>query len=180
MSDLAILAFTTHANPLEPLNSAMADNATSDSSPKEEATREPSKEDDETRAARQELNKSSISDRLPSVTTSTAGADKDAHPATPPADQPDVQHNDSVDQILSPKKKRAHDQLDADKDAEDDDAKSTTSTDSAKGRATRLEPEKKRHRDAEAAEKETVRCQELTHCPGPSTVVLTQRLIRGN
>lgn len=127
----------------------MADNALNDGSQKNEPALVENKEDAETRAARRELKQSSLSDQVPGVKPPTAG-DTTAPPTTPPAEAV------KDDQILSPKKKRAHDQLDGDKEADDDDAKSTTSTDSAKGRASRLEPEKKRHRDGDSTENGTV------------------------
>ena len=129
---------------------AMADNAPKDSSPKNDSALVGSKEDAETRAARRELKQSTISDHGPNVTASTT-EDQTARPTTPPADV-----SEPKDQILSPKKKRAHEQLDEDKGGDNNDAKSTTSTDSAKDRASRLEPEKKRHRDGDSTENFTV------------------------
>lgn len=133
----------------------MADSAPSGSSPKEDNSREQHKEDDETRDARRELNKSSLSDRLPA--SAAAGAEQESGTvSTPPLESSDAQNNDSADQILSPKKKRAHDQLDEGKAVQDDDARSVASTDSAKDRASRDEPEKKRARDGETSNNESV------------------------
>ncbi|POR36661.1 Ran-binding protein 3 [Tolypocladium paradoxum] len=122
-------------------------------SPKNDPTLVEANEDAETRAARRELKQSSISDPPPSTTDSghdSAADDKaeDRH-ATPAGDASDAQNEDLREQVSSPKKKRAHDQLDGDMEAEDNDATSVASTDSAKHRASRLEPEKKRHRDEE-------------------------------
>lgn len=100
-------------------------------------------EDAETRAARRELKQSSISDQ-----TDDAGPDS-------PAD--DAQDDDLKEKVASPKKKRAHDQVEGEVVAPDIDATSVASTDSGKDRATRLEPEKKRHRDQDSKEGEAVR-----------------------
>ncbi|KAF5659346.1 DEAD DEAH box helicase [Fusarium heterosporum] len=111
----------------------MADDAP-DASPKNEPVNIETKEDAETRATRRELKQSSISD------PPTSGAEDAANTS----DAPD---NDLKEQITSPKKKRAHDQLDSSKETEENDANSIASSDSAKDRALRTEPEKKRHRD---------------------------------
>lgn len=129
----------------------MADDAAGGASPKNEPVQIETKEDAETRAARHELKQSSISD--------PAGAtdDKAARPATPASDVPDAPNDsDLKDKIASPKKKRAHDQLDVDQDNEEADANSVASTDSAKDRASRTEPEKKRHRDEETKDEAPV------------------------
>ncbi|KAF4982080.1 hypothetical protein FZEAL_2232 [Fusarium zealandicum] len=118
----------------------MSDDAP-DASPKNEPLNIETKEDAETRAARRELKQSSISD----TTTSAEGSGT----ATPAANVSDAPDTDLREQVASPKKKRAHDQLEGGKEAEDTDANSIASTDSAKDRALRLEPEKKRHRDAD-------------------------------
>ncbi|KAF4470257.1 DEAD DEAH box helicase [Fusarium albosuccineum] len=120
----------------------MADDAP-DASPKTEPLNIETKEDAETRAARRELKQSSISDTTPSA---AEGSDT----ATPAANASDAPDSDLKDQVASPKKKRAHDQLEGGKEAEENDANSVASTDSAKDRASRLEPEKKRHRDEES------------------------------
>ncbi|KAF7560783.1 hypothetical protein G7046_g3369 [Stylonectria norvegica] len=120
----------------------MADDAQG-ASPKTDPVHIETKEDAETRAARRELKQSSISDPPPPASGTGSTDDNAPRPATPADD-------DLRDQIASPKKKRAHDQLDGDKDAEENDATSVASTDSAKDRASRLEPEKKRHRDEDS------------------------------
>jgi DEAD/DEAH box helicase domain-containing protein len=133
----------------------MADQPQGDASPKPEPVRAEANEDAETRAARRELKQSSISDNEPKdgepkSSGSAAEEHNDAQPTTPPADEA------LTDTILSPKKKRAHDQLDEDKQVDDKDDTSEASTDSAKDRASRLEPEKKRHRDEEGSENKKV------------------------
>ncbi|KAH7137114.1 hypothetical protein B0J13DRAFT_448863 [Dactylonectria estremocensis] len=129
----------------------MADDAP-DASPKTEPLNVDVNEDAETRAARRELKQSSISDPPP------AGADDTtARPDTPADNLAEVADtSDLKDQVASPKKKRAHDQLDGEKETDENDANSVASTDSAKDRASRLEPEKKRHRDEESNEPDLV------------------------
>ncbi|KAJ0388261.1 hypothetical protein COL922a_000523 [Colletotrichum nupharicola] len=111
----------------------MADNPQS-GSPKSDPI--DAKEDAETAAARKELKHTAISEKSEGATGAT----------TPQLSAGDEQK----EQVSSPKKKqkRAHDQLDdEDRDAEEADSKSVASSDSARDRASRLEPEKKRHRD---------------------------------
>lgn len=109
----------------------MADSTPKGESPKN--SQPETNEDAETRAARRELKQSSISEA-------------DARPATPltgtDATSKEPAENDS---IMSPKKKRAHDQLDADKKA--DEAEDAASVSSGKDRTKGEEPEKKRVRD---------------------------------
>ncbi|RSL95861.1 hypothetical protein CEP52_011822 [Fusarium oligoseptatum] len=121
----------------------MADDAP-DASPKNEPLNIETKEDAETRAARRELKQSSISDTTPSA--AAEGSDT--------ANASDAPDSDLKDQVASPKKKRAHDQLEGGKEAEDNDANSVASADSAKDRASRLEPEKKRPRDEDSNDAE--------------------------
>ncbi|KAH7327892.1 hypothetical protein B0I35DRAFT_506453 [Stachybotrys elegans] len=121
----------------------MADE-TQDASPRTEPVPVQVKEDAETRAARRELKQSSLSDESP---THSAGDNAD-RPETPADDAAnDANDDDLREQVSSPKKKRAHDQLDGEKEVEENDATSVASTDSGRDRSTRLEPEKKRHRD---------------------------------
>lgn len=117
---------------------------------KNEAIHTEAKEDAETRATRRELKQSSISD--PSASTDKEQAEEKGRPETPDND-------DLKDQVASPKKKRAHDQLDSSKD--NDDKESVASADSSKDRADRSEPEKKRARDEDG--KEQVRCADMIH-----------------
>ncbi|PFH55072.1 hypothetical protein XA68_10838 [Ophiocordyceps unilateralis] len=129
-------------------------------SPKSEPIHTDTGEDAEMRAARRELKQSSISDPSPSARDSSdessANNKTDTGLAMPPGSVLEVTTEDFADAKnedskanASPKKKRAHDQLDADMKAQEDDATSIASTDSAKDRSSRLEPEKKRHRDQE-------------------------------
>ncbi|KAH7178446.1 hypothetical protein DER46DRAFT_591199 [Fusarium sp. MPI-SDFR-AT-0072] len=126
----------------------MADDAP-DASPKNEPLNVEIKEDAETRATRRELKQSSISD------PPTSGPEDAANTS----DAPD---NDLKEQVASPKKKRAHDQLEGSKDAEENDANSVASSDSAKDRALRTEPEKKRHRDEDTDLPSTIASSEAT------------------
>ena len=104
----------------------------------------PSSEDAETRATRRELRQHHISD----------DANNSARPETPAED---ITEDSLKEQVGSPKKKRAHDQLepeDGDKapdgEAKEEEAEGSVSSEgSGKDRASRLEPEKKRHRDDE-------------------------------
>lgn len=137
----------------------MADDPSKENSPRTEPAEIEANEDAETRAARRELKQSTLSDAAPSapVVGSDTEQDRAADPTTPPQDASDQRDPDQLkDDVLSPKKKRAHDQLDKDHTVDDNDATSVASTDSAKDRASRLEPEKKRHRDGEAAGDESV------------------------
>jgi hypothetical protein len=153
-------------------------------SPKTEPVYVPEKEDADTRAARRELKQSSISDQ-PAVTNDSPKTFKTKVESDAPADAEidatadgDDNEDNLREQVSSPKKKRAHDQVDDDVPAQDIDATSIASTDSGKDRATRLEPEKKRHRDHESKDGETVSC---AHTPpsryGPcvNTVSLPSR-----
>ncbi|KHN97870.1 Pleckstrin-domain containing protein [Metarhizium album ARSEF 1941] len=117
------------------------------SSPKNEPAHVETTEDAETRATRRELKQSSISDQ-PDKTTVT----DDDRPETSFVGVSNEKSEELKEQVSSPKKKRAHDQLEEEPGPQDNDATSVTSTDSAKDRAMRLEPEKKRHRDEEPAE----------------------------
>jgi hypothetical protein len=121
------------------------------------------KEDAETRATRRELKQSSISDAPLPQQGDTTDDDKTAvvdiaRPATPAEGATgDAENEDLKEQVASPKKKRAHDQLDSGaKGTQDVDAASEASTDSAKDRTSRSEPEKKRHRDGEPSDETTV------------------------
>lgn len=132
-------------------------------SPKTEPSHVETNEDAETRATRRELKQSSISDEIPGSTnpdTTASSQDTSGRPDTPA----DAQSDDLREQIASPKKKRAHDQLESDKAAEENDANSVASSDSAKDRASRTEPEKKRHRDGESESDSVMN----DPCSGPS------------
>lgn len=125
------------------------------SSPKSDAGRGNAKEDADTAAARKELRHTVISEER-------KAAGDDTGRTTPEGPQ----DSDTIDQIASPKKKRARED-DADVEPEDLDAQSVASTDSAKDRASRLEPEKKRHRDAAAAETDAAEADKQEVRPSP-------------
>lgn len=131
----------------------MSDNSQGAASPKNEQSYPEASEDAETRAARRELKQSSISD--PPATAhdlvSSSIDERVARPDTPAGHLSDGQDERFKEPMPSPKKKRAHDQLDGSVDVEHNDANSVTSTESTRDRASRLEPEKKRHRDEDSA-----------------------------
>lgn len=116
-------------------------NDTATSSPKNDTPRADAKEDAETRAARRELKQSSISDPSPAA---PGTEDDEDHPSTPDNDAAENEGEDAKDQVASPKKKRGHDQLDSSREKADKDSGET---------ADSTEPEKKRARDEEGAEK---------------------------
>lgn len=121
-------------------------------SPKNKLAQVDISEDADTRAARRELKQSSISDPPTTVGKPVIDSpiqDKTVCCATSGDLVLDILQQNLKDQISSPKKKRAHDQLDGSQPAEENDATSVASTESAKDRTSRLEPEKKRHRDEE-------------------------------
>ncbi|KAL1879429.1 hypothetical protein VTK73DRAFT_6961 [Phialemonium thermophilum] len=105
------------------------------------------KEDAETTAARRELKQTSISekggavasDKCESGDESDRGANSDSRGKTPEAEKDATLDERLREQMSSPKKKRAHDQLDEQKDL------GTGSE--VHSRADRSEPEKKRPRD---------------------------------
>jgi DEAD/DEAH box helicase domain-containing protein len=137
----------------------MADDLHDASSKNNEPVFSQEKEDAETRAARRELKQSSISDP-PSTEPASSADDKVLRPDTPSdnvREDGEGDDDDLKEKVASPKKKRAHDQLDGDKEVEENDANSVASTDSSKDRTTRTEPEKKRHRDQEISEESSVR-----------------------
>lgn len=124
----------------------MADTTSKDESSKHTPAAVPdTSEDAETRATRRELKQSSISEA--------------ARPNTPPP----ASDYSNKEQILSPKKKRAHDQLDEDKAVDEGDAHSTASAESGKPREKGEEPEKKRVRDGDST-------QDVSHSRERSTV----------
>lgn len=151
----------------------MADNSQGAASPKNERGYPEAGEDAETRAARRELKQSSISD--PPATVGDLASDsvdeRAARPETPADHVSDSQDEIFKEQVPSPKKKRAHDQLDGSIDVEQNDANSVTSTESTRDRASRLEPEKKRHRDEDSTRVASVRdnLPNVAHspCTGP-------------
>lgn len=135
-------------------------------SPKHEPARLEASEDAKMRAARRELKQSSISDP-PAPTGSDSGhgsatddkaeGQAEGRPVTPAGNVSDAQNAEGLKDRVSSPKKRAHDQLAGDKDAENNDTTSVASSDSARDRTSRLEPEKKRHRDEESGDAISVR-----------------------
>lgn len=136
----------------------MADNSQGTASPKNEQIYPEIGEDAETRAARRELKQSSISD--PPAAARDLGSDPvddgAARPDTPTDQVSEGQDDRLKEHVPSPKKKRAHDQLDGSIDVENNDTNSVTSTESTRDRASRLEPEKKRHRDEDSTREVSV------------------------
>ncbi|KAH6607897.1 hypothetical protein Trco_004210 [Trichoderma cornu-damae] len=130
----------------------MADNSQGAASPRNEQSYPEAGEDAETRAARRELKQSTISDPPATVDDIASDSidDRAAGPGTPADHASDGQDDSIREPLPSPKKKRAHDQLDGSIDVEHADAHSVTSTESTRDRASRLEPEKKRHRDEDS------------------------------
>jgi hypothetical protein len=122
------------------------------------------KEDAATAAAREELKQTVISEEGSnrSATAQAGPTGEKKSSARSPTDQ-SADHDSNDDSLdgegtvaftpqegCSPKKKRAHDQVDNDNEAEDSDGHSDSSAGS-RDRTTRLEPEKKRPRDAATA-----------------------------
>ncbi|KAI1854009.1 hypothetical protein JX265_003668 [Neoarthrinium moseri] len=115
----------------------------------------PPAEDPDTAAARKEFDNTAISEKQSAAAAAAAMSASDqpaaAKKATPELEIPDNKNDLMKEQISSPKKKRAHDELDQNKDPHQDPngdvspiaANGTAST----GRNNRSEPEKKRHRD---------------------------------
>lgn len=144
---------------------------TSDISDTAEIARKTAKEDAETTAARRELKQTSISEKDGQNSTTSSQSDKSgsddeivADKPTPQAHTPEngspkFSPSELKEQVSSPKKKRAHheldpeeheDQPDSPKDKEPSEAGSTTGL--VKSRTVRSEPEKKRPRDRQADE----------------------------
>ncbi len=123
----------------------------------EPVTAQPAKEDAETTAARRELKQTYISDggdkpAQPSQDSSEPSEDEAEQAKTPDSKTKDASHDDLKELVSSPKKKRAHDQLDEPKDDAEDGTAVNPSADEANGSATlsrrdRSEPQKKRARD---------------------------------
>lgn len=123
------------------------------------------KEDAETTAARRELKQTTISEKSGKDTAASSQDDKsasgDEKPAdkptlkasTPESDSPRLDPHDLKEQVSSPKKKRAHDELDEGiQESPKKVSSETTSTIPIKSRSDRSEPEKKRPRDRQADE----------------------------
>jgi Ran-binding protein 3 len=132
----------------------------------EPATTKPAKEDAETTATRRELKQTTISDSAdkpaqPSQDSSEPSEDEAEPTKTPESKTKDAPHDDLREQVSSPKKKRAHDQLEEQMDDADEDSAASSSADKRNGSATlsrtdRSEPQKKRARDENSDDE--VRC----------------------
>ncbi|KAK4100805.1 PH domain-like protein [Parathielavia hyrcaniae] len=139
-------------------------------------------EDAETTAARRELKQTTISEkagRVPSSQDDKSASEDDAPKAAPPRITPPLSLEPGKEDVLkeqfsSPKKKRAHDELDENKDVVEAPLERVSgkgpSTATAQNRTVRSEPEKKRPRDRQAsasavqgAKEEVVRSP-LTNC----------------
>ncbi|KAK0718173.1 hypothetical protein B0T26DRAFT_752130 [Lasiosphaeria miniovina] len=140
----------------------------------------PIKEDAETTAARRELKRTGLSekdvadasqrDKSSSQDEKSSSDDDDSTPndnapprtATPDADVGDAVSDELKAQVASPKKKRAHDELEEHKDdAADGSSKDASapsepvpSAGAAQNRTDRSEPEKKRARDGQAEDQD--------------------------
>lgn len=144
---------------------AMADDPhnTSDISEHNEPTA-PAKEDAETTAARRELKQTTISEKRGRDAVQLSQDDKSASEddaprsktrrITPPADLRPNNDDALKEQVSSPKKKRAHDELDENKDVTplgETPDKATAGAAAVQDRTDRSEPEKKRPRDRQAS-----------------------------
>jgi len=123
----------------------------------EPANTQPAKEDAQTTAARRELKQTTISDggnkaEQPSQDSSEPSEDEAERTKTPESKTKESPQDDLRELVSSPKKKRAHDQLDEHRDDVEQSSAANASTDKATGSATvgiadRSEPQKKRARD---------------------------------
>ncbi|KAL2153089.1 hypothetical protein VTH82DRAFT_4244 [Thermothelomyces myriococcoides] len=136
---------------------------TSDISEHNEPTA-PAKEDAETTAARRELKQTTISEKRGRDAVQLSQDDKSASEddaprsktrrITPPADLRPNNDDALKEQVSSPKKKRAHDELDENKDVTplgETPDKATAGAAAVQDRTDRSEPEKKRPRDRQAS-----------------------------
>ncbi len=146
------------------------------------------KEDAATKATREELKQTAISDPAdkPAAKPAPAAGDKKKEPArdearrttTPELGTLDTGHEALRDQVSSPKKKRAHDELEVpNKDGTADDAAadedmstgSGSGSGTAASRTDRAEPEKKRPRDKQVDDAlKSTRNAEARFSPTPS------------
>ncbi|KAH8172676.1 ranBP1 domain-containing protein [Sarocladium implicatum] len=144
------------------------------SSPKPDPVDIEAKEDAETRAARRELKQSSISDAPQPSDAAAAASDKTTNDERPDTPADEAENDDLKEQVGSPKKKRAHDQLESGtKGTREEDAASDASVDSAKDRTSRSEPEKKRHRDGELADAKST--TDTAAAPSSSTTAASEK-----
>jgi Ran-binding protein 3 len=110
------------------------------------------KEDAETKATREELKQTAISEKndLPGQNTEDAADDKQRErKATPELEMLNTKTENLKEQVSSPKKKRGHEEVDEGKDAEDSKPGSQTNEAATN---SQIEPAKKRPRDEDAAE----------------------------
>lgn len=124
----------------------MADDTHNTSDLSDPVTAGSPKEDAETKATREELKQTAISDDK--TKTASAGQDDDAALArtkTPELDPPSANRDSLKEQVSSPKKKRGHDEVDEQRDVEGADPASS---------ATISERDKKRQRDGQATEED--------------------------
>lgn len=158
----------TALNPNRLFAGAMADDPHNTSDISDHSSTATTKEDAETTAARRELKQTSISEKAGQPSPSQddkSASDDDAPTDKPPARRPTppiifgVPDDEALkEQISSPKKKRAHAELDENKDVaeaplEDTamDKTDTMTTTTTLNRTDRSEPEKKRPRDRQAS-----------------------------
>lgn len=152
-------------------------------SPSPTANIKSSAEDPDTATTRKEFDNARISETPNASAMSTpqpdaaleanaaAGGDKflEEKKATPELEIPNRQNDKLKDQLSSPKKKRAHDELEQNKDAAQDpngDVSPIGANGSAAlSRTNRSEPEKKRHRDISSETKEDTRVRYIASLP---------------
>lgn len=151
----------------KPTPDIMADDPHNTSDVSDHAETSTANEDAETTAARRELKQTSISERAGYV-QQLSQDDKSASDDDAPSDRapgrritPEVSLGPPREEVLkeqisSPKKKRAHDELDENRDVaeaplEEGSSKKPTSAGVTQSRTDRSEPEKKRPRDRQAS-----------------------------
>ncbi|GAB1318784.1 Nucleoporin NUP56 [Madurella fahalii] len=145
----------------------MADDPHNTSDISDHAETGTAKEDAETTAARRELKQTSISERaghIPQLSQDDKSASDDDAPSnraparriTPEVSLGPPREEALKEQISSPKKKRAHDELDENRDVaeaplEEGASQKPTGAGATQSRTDRSEPEKKRPRDRQAS-----------------------------
>ncbi|KAG7288034.1 hypothetical protein NEMBOFW57_007554 [Staphylotrichum longicolle] len=146
----------------------MADDPHNTSDISDHAEPAAAKEDAETTAARRELKQTTLSEKAGRDAVQLSQDDKSASEddapkskaaargLTPPINLSTAKEDVLKEQISSPKKKRAHDELDENRDVSDDQLEEGASSKAAgpatvQSRTDRSEPEKKRPRDRQAS-----------------------------
>ncbi|KAK4156243.1 hypothetical protein C8A00DRAFT_41300 [Chaetomidium leptoderma] len=140
----------------------MADDPHNTSDISDHAEPAAAKEDAETTAARRELKQTTISEKAGRDAVQLSQDDKSASEddaprrrITPPINLSAAKEDVMKEQISSPKKKRAHDELDENKDVADAPLEGApgkaANTTTIQSRTDRSEPEKKRPRDRQAS-----------------------------